>query len=214
MKNPIDPLAEAARQNGLTVAVAESLTSGLLASEVGKGAGAGDWFSGGVVAYRMPVKTHVLGVPEDVDPASAACATALATGVRALLGTDIAVSTTGVGGPEPDGEHPAGTVHIGWATSTGSGAHHFQFDGDPEEVLRATVEQALDVLTRLARAETDGGCWSKEKTRPHEGWRVGESRLSPGRWLRNAGDRVGKLRGEDVGSPDGAPPVTTDAVGR
>ncbi|MER7795882.1 CinA family protein [Microbacterium sp. NPDC096154] len=156
MTTPIERLSDAAHQRGLTVAVAESLTSGLLASEVGKGEGAGDWFCGGVVAYRMPVKTHVLGVPEDIDPASAECATALASGVRALLGADIAVSTTGVGGPDPDGGHPAGTVYLGWATANDSGAHHFQFDGPPESVLSATVAHALDALAALAEGDRTG----------------------------------------------------------
>lgn len=150
MKTSIERLSEAARAHGLTVAVAESLTSGLLASAVGKGESSSEWFSGGVVAYQMPVKTHLLGVPEGTDPCSAECATALATGVRALLETDIAVATTGVGGPDPEDGHPAGTVYLGWATATGTGAEHFQFEGDPEDVLGATVEHALRLLVQLA----------------------------------------------------------------
>jgi len=154
VKSPIERLSDAAHERGLTVAVAESLTSGLLASEVGKGEAAGDWFSGGVVAYRMPVKTHVLGVPEGIDPASPECATALATGVRALLGADIAVATTGVGGPDPEDGHPAGTVFVGWATAERSGSEHFVFDGEPERVLAATVDHAVRVLVRLAEGDS------------------------------------------------------------
>lgn len=150
MESAIQRLSTAVRERGLTVAVAESLTSGLLASEVGKGESAGDWFSGGVVAYRMPVKTHLLGVPEDVDPCSAECATALAVGVRALLGADIAVSTTGVGGPDPEDGHPAGTVYLGWAGADGSGAERLQLDGGPDRVLDETVDRALRLLVGLA----------------------------------------------------------------
>jgi nicotinamide-nucleotide amidase len=150
MESAIQRLSTAVRERGLTVAVAESLTSGLLASEVGKGESAGDWFSGGVVAYRMPVKTHLLGVPEDVDPCSAECATALAVGVRALLGADIAVSTTGVGGPDPEDGHPAGTVYLGWAGAESSGAEHLQLDGGPDRVLDETVDRALRLLVGLA----------------------------------------------------------------
>lgn len=150
MESAIQRLSTAVRERGLTVAVAESLTSGLLASEVGKGESAGDWFSGGVVAYRMPVKTHLLGVPEDVDPCSAECATALAVGVRVLLGADIAVSTTGVGGPDPEDGHPAGTVYLGWAGADGSGAEHLQLDGGPDRVLDETVDRALLLLVGLA----------------------------------------------------------------
>lgn len=150
MESAIDQLSRTARERGLTIAVAESLTSGLLASHVGKGESAGDWFSGGVVAYRMPVKTHLLGVPDGTDPCSPECATALADGVRALLTADIAVSTTGVGGPDPEDGHEPGTVYLGWATAEGSGAEHLELDGGPEDVLGATVDRALRLLVRLA----------------------------------------------------------------
>ena len=153
MISTIQRLSDLARERGLSVAVAESLTSGILASEVGKGESAGDWFSGGVVAYRMPVKTHVLGVPEGVDPCSAGCATALATGVRALLQAGIAVATTGIGGPDAEDGHAPGTVYLGWATADDSGATHLQLDGEPEEVLSATVDHALQLLVRLAEGD-------------------------------------------------------------
>ena len=153
MTSTIQRLSELARERDLTVAVAESLTSGILASEVGKGESAGDWFAGGVVAYRMPVKTHVLGVPEGVDPCSAECATALATGVRALLQAGIAVATTGIGGPDAEDGHAPGTVYLGWATADEAGATPLQLDGEPEEVLSATVDHALQLLVRLAEGD-------------------------------------------------------------
>ncbi len=150
MASPIEQLSSLARDRGLSVGVAESLTSGLLASEVGKGESAQEWFSGGVVAYQMPVKVQVLGVADGVDPCSAECATSLAVGVRALLQTDIAVATTGVGGPESEDGHPAGTVYLGWATREGSGAEHLQLNGEPEDVLNATVDHAMRLLVDLA----------------------------------------------------------------
>lgn len=153
METDIQRLSAAVRERGLTVAVAESLTSGLLASEVGKGENAGDWFSGGVVAYRMPVKTRLLGVPEGLDPCSSRCATALAEGVRALLDVDIAVATTGVGGPEDEDGHPAGTVYLGWASAARSGAEHLQLDGGPERVLDETVSRALRLLLTVAEGK-------------------------------------------------------------
>ena len=149
--HPVQRLSRLARERGLTIAVAESLTCGLLASEVGKGEEAGEWFSGGVVAYRTSVKTDVLGVAAGLDPCSAECADALARGVRTLLAADLAVATTGVGGPDAEDGHAAGTVYLGWANATGSGAEHLQLDGDPEHVLSATVEHALQLLERIAR---------------------------------------------------------------
>lgn len=154
MESPIQQLSRLARHHGVTVGVAESLTSGLLASQVGKGEGAQEWFSGGVVAYQMPVKVQVLGVRDGVDPCSAECATSLALGARALLETDIAVATTGVGGPDSEDGHPAGTVYLGWATRDGSGADHLQLDGGPEDVLNATVDHALRLLVALAERES------------------------------------------------------------
>lgn len=150
MESPIDRLSRLARERSLTVAVAESLTSGLLAARVGEGDGAGDWFSGGVVAYRPSVKVDVLRVPEGIDPCSAECAEALATGVRDLLDADIAVSTTGVGGPGPEGGHDPGTVYLGWASSDGAGFDHLELSGKPDEILEATVEHALRLLAKLA----------------------------------------------------------------
>lgn len=154
MRSPIAHLSRLAQERGLTIAVAESLTSGLLASEVGKGANAGDWFSGGVVAYRMPVKVEVLGVPKALDPWSPECAQALAEGVRTLLRSDIAVATTGVGRPDPEDGHQPGTVYLGWATAQGAGARLLELPGAPDEVVHATVDHALRLLVEIAaRAE-------------------------------------------------------------
>lgn len=134
----------------VTVAVAESLTCGLLSSAVGRGEDASGWFAGGVVAYFTRVKEDVLGVTPGTDPCSPECAEQLADGVRLLLGAQVAVSTTGVGGPEPEGGHDAGTVFLGWATPDATGHVRLALDGGPDEILEATVERALEVLADLA----------------------------------------------------------------
>ncbi|MCR2814975.1 CinA family protein [Microbacterium jiangjiandongii] len=149
----IDDLAQAAADRGLWVATAESLTSGLLASRVGAGSGASEWFAGGVVAYRTEVKENLLGLTPGTDPCSAACAEQLATGVRDLMDADLAVSTTGVGGPDPEDGHEPGTVFIGWATRESAGHHALQLEGGPEAVLEATVDAALSQL--LAQIDAD-----------------------------------------------------------
>ncbi len=143
-------LARIADDGELRIAVAESLTSGLVASAVGSGEHADRWFCGGVVAYRVDAKQRVLGVDKGVDPCSADCAVQLATGVRRLFGADIAVSTTGIGGPDPQDGHTPGTVYLGWATANGTGHHLFQLDGTPEEVLSQTVDLAVQRLLGLA----------------------------------------------------------------
>ncbi|MBW9120819.1 CinA family protein [Microbacterium trichothecenolyticum] len=159
MKNPIQRLSELTTEHSLTVAVAESLTCGLLASEIGKGENASEWFCGAVVAYQTAVKEQVLGVPDGLDPCSAECASRLAQGVRSLLQADIAVATTGVGGPDSEDGHPPGTVFLGWADATRSGAELFHFGGEPEDVLRATVDRAMILLVGLAggQGQADGG---------------------------------------------------------
>jgi nicotinamide-nucleotide amidase len=149
MTETVERVADAARASGTRVAVAESLTCGLLASAVGRGTAAEEWFAGGVVAYQTRTKERVLGVSPGLDPVSAECAEQLATGVRELLDADVAVSTTGVGGPGADDGHPAGTVFIGWATRSSAGHLELSLDGGPEEVLAATVDEAMDVLDSL-----------------------------------------------------------------
>lgn len=146
MTEDIERLSDLARERGLRVAVAESLTSGQLASTVGAGADASEWFAGGIVAYLTDVKERVLGLIPGTDPCSAACAEQLATGARDLLDADLCVSTTGVGGPDPEGGHAPGTVYLGWATADAVGHRRLALTGDPEEVLAATVEAAVRLL--------------------------------------------------------------------
>jgi nicotinamide-nucleotide amidase len=152
----IDRIADAALRRGIRIAVAESLTSGLLASEVGKGHDAAEWFAGGVVAYRTDVKENVLGVRQGIDPCSGECAEQLAAGVRRLLDADVAVSATGVGGPEPEDGHPPGTVYLGWSTGIGVGHRLLELDGDPTQILDRTVVRALELLAEVLTADRTG----------------------------------------------------------
>lgn len=142
----VELLADIAAVGGLKIAVAESLTSGLLASRVGAGSDAGDWFAGGVVAYQSSVKESVLGVTPGLDPCSAEVAEQLAVGARRLLRADVAVSTTGVGGPDPEDGHPPGTVYLGWAMDGSHGHRSLNLSGSPEEVLEQTVAAATALL--------------------------------------------------------------------
>ncbi|MFY9714689.1 MAG: CinA family protein [Microbacterium sp.] len=141
-----DRLSELAAARRLRVCVAESLTSGQLASAVGAGADASDWFAGGIVAYLTDAKERVLGLAPGTDPCSAACAEQLAAGARRLFDADICVSTTGVGGPGSENGHPAGTVFLGWATPDAVGHRRLSLPGDPPSVLDATVAAATRLL--------------------------------------------------------------------
>jgi len=86
-------------ERGLTLAVAESVTGGLIASRLVGVAGASHWFRGGVVSYASEVKFDLLNVP--VGPVvSSSAAEAMAIGVRDLLKADVGLSVTGVAGPK------------------------------------------------------------------------------------------------------------------
>lgn len=139
-------LAALVEERGVTVAVAESLTSGNVSAAVGAAPNAQEWFAGALTAYSVEVKQQLLGLREGVDPCSPECAQAMAEGVRKLLGADVAVSTTGVGGPDPQDGHPAGTVYIGWSTPTETGSRLFTFDASPEEVVHRSASTAVDLL--------------------------------------------------------------------
>ncbi|MFD5213803.1 CinA family protein [Microbacterium sp. NPDC058345] len=142
----VTQLSDLARSRGIRVAVAESLTSGTLAGAVGEGESASEWFAGGITAYMTEVKERVLGLRPGTDPCSAECAEQLARGARELFDVDLAVSTTGVGGPDPQDGHPPGTVYLGWATRSATGHRRLDLDGDPDEVLSATIEAAVRML--------------------------------------------------------------------
>ncbi|MEJ3651857.1 CinA family protein [Actinomycetes bacterium KLBMP 9759] len=150
-------VAEHARSSGRTVAVAESLTGGLVASALAKAPDASTWFRGAVVAYSSEVKHEVLGVP-DGPVVSAEAARVMVDGVRRLLGADVAVAVTGAGGPDPQDGRPPGTVFI--AVDDGVRPAHvtaLQLDGGPEEICAASTEQVLTVLAErmtLAVCET------------------------------------------------------------
>lgn len=142
----VDEISELARRHSLRIAVVESLTSGGLAHAVGAGDEASEWFAGGIVAYMKDVKEVVLDLTPDVDPCSATCAEQLARGGLALFAADVCVSTTGVGGPDPEDGHEPGTVYLGWATEGASGHRLLRLEGSPEKVMDTTIEEAIDLI--------------------------------------------------------------------
>ncbi|GAA1123419.1 CinA family protein [Kribbella jejuensis] len=145
-----EEIATIAGANSWTVAVAESLTSGRIASQLGAAPNASSWFAGGVVAYASEVKFKVLDV--DRGPVvTARCARQLARGVARLMDADFAVAATGVGGPEPEEGNPAGTVFLAVSSASGEEAEHYQFDGEPAEVVERTSATALQNLLVLMR---------------------------------------------------------------
>ncbi len=145
-----DEIAQLAKRCGATLAVAESLTAGQVAAALGAAPDSAVWFRGGVVAYATDVKRQVLGV-RDVPVVSESAAIAMARGVRALMDADIAVSTTGVGGPEPQDGEAVGSVWFAVVSRRAAHARHRQFDGSPAEVVDRSVRYALELLLSTTR---------------------------------------------------------------
>ena len=140
-------------EDGLTVAVAESLTGGGLASALVDVPGASAAFRGGVVAYATELKTSLLGVDAGLLARGGAVqpevAVAMAEGVRSRLGATYGVGTTGVAGPDPqDGAGP-GVVHVAVAGPQGLRTLALDLRGGRERVRRVAVVHALDLLRRV-----------------------------------------------------------------
>ncbi|WP_370287678.1 CinA family protein [Nocardioides sp.] len=145
LEDRVVEIADLAEEHGRSIAAAESLTSGRLAAVLGAGPEASLWWRGGVVAYSPEVKFDVLGVrPGPVNCAE--CAEQMARGVRTLIGADLAIATTGVGGPGEDEGVPEGTVFVAVDDGRSTSVQELHLEGDPEQVLEAAVEAALERL--------------------------------------------------------------------
>lgn len=139
-------LAELVDSAGMTVAVAESLTGGLLASALAEAPGSSAWFRGGLVAYSSEVKHQLLEVPPGA-VVSAAAATRMAHSVRRLLAADVAVAVTGAGGPDGQDGQPPGTAYLALCDGPRARVEHRYFDDDdPADVCARTVAEALHLL--------------------------------------------------------------------
>lgn len=117
-------LVQALRAKNKTVCFAESCTGGLAAASVVSVPGASAVFYGGIVAYDNSVKRSLLGVSEEVlmtaGAVSEACALQMASGARTAIGTDLAISVTGIAGPGGgSAEKPVGLVYLGIAGDAG-----------------------------------------------------------------------------------------------
>jgi nicotinamide-nucleotide amidase len=140
-----DLVGAALKHGGRTLAVAESLTGGLLASAFARASGASEWFRGGVVAYSSSVKYDLLGVPAG-PVVSEAAAVAMARGAGRLLEADVAVAVTGVGGPDPQDGQPPGTVWAAtWPDQLG-GAVLLRLGGPPESICAQVCSEVVRML--------------------------------------------------------------------
>jgi nicotinamide-nucleotide amidase len=144
-------LLDALADRGETLAVAESLTGGLLMAGFTAVPGASRVVRGGVVAYADEAKVTLLGVPADVvhtAVVSGETARAMAEGARDRCAATWALSTTGVAGPDPQEGKEPGTVYLGWAGPGCSGSERLHLAGDRATIREATCLAAIDLLAR------------------------------------------------------------------
>ena len=138
---------------GLTLAAAESCTGGLIAKRLTDIPGASAAFRGGVVSYTNEVKHSVLGVPQELldtyGAVSEPVARAMAQGARRITGADLALSVTGVAGPDKDDRgNEVGTVFVGLSTPNGTTVQQLDLGRGRERIRTMAAHYALDMVRR------------------------------------------------------------------
>ncbi len=156
MSGPAGPVTRAGQviealfEAGQTLAVAESLTGGLVVAGLVDVPGASAVLRGGVVAYATDLKQRLLGVDAELlarrGAVDAEVAGQMAAGAAARLGASWGLATTGVAGPDAQDGHPPGTVFVAVTGPAGARVRSLHLDGDRAAVREATVAAAFDLL--------------------------------------------------------------------
>ena len=136
---------------GKTLVTAESCTGGGIGAALTAIPGSSAVYKGGVISYTNGVKENILGVDhnllEEYGAVSAPVAKAMAEGARRILNADIAVSVTGLAGPDGDDRgNPVGMVFIGYCDARKTLAKEYHFSGDREEIRKQAVCTALQLV--------------------------------------------------------------------
>ena len=137
-------------EEGLTITTAESCTGGRMAAAITAISGSSGVFPGGIVSYCNDVKHRLLGVPNELldafGPVSPQVAEAMVRGAAACMGTDLAISATGLAGPLGDGsDHPVGTVYLGLYAKGRTTVEKCMFCGTRNEIQRQAAEYCLNM---------------------------------------------------------------------
>jgi PncC family amidohydrolase len=152
---------------GLTVAVAESCTGGLVADAITDIPGSSGYFLGGVVSYADSAKAALLGVPAEVLAAhgavSAQVGRAMAEGARERFSADLAAAVTGVAGPDGGSEaKPVGLTYVAVAAAQGVDVRRFVWTGDRSANKEASAAAVLEILVEWAAAAGSKGSGAGE----------------------------------------------------
>lgn len=145
-------LVKLLKKHGLTISAAESCTGGMLASAIINVPGASEVIRESYITYCDEAKHKILGVPEEIlekyTAVSEEAAACMAEGCARVSGSNIAVSVTGVAGPNDEGDKPAGLVYIGCAVKGRTYVQKFLFRGNRDKVRHSAVVKALDIVRR------------------------------------------------------------------
>ncbi|MEH6940431.1 competence/damage-inducible protein A [Bacillus sp. JJ722] len=141
------------KAKNLTISCAESLTGGLFQQELTSFPGTSQVFRGGIVSYSNEAKVSLLDVKEETlekyGAVSEQCAKEMADGARAKLGADIAISFSGVAGPEPLEGHPIGTVFIGIScVKNGTRAFKYEFGSSREQNKIRSMKKGCSLILK------------------------------------------------------------------
>ncbi len=153
-------VGELLKKLGLTLAVAESCTGGLLAHRITNVPGSSGYFIGGVVAYSNRVKNALLRVSEETlrtqGAVSEETALQMARGVRELLGTDIGIGITGIAGPGGGTPaKPVGLVYVALSAPDYEECRQFRWGGHRIQNKRLSTEAALEMLLHYLRRRSE-----------------------------------------------------------
>lgn len=164
-ESPVDPLARdlgaTLKAGGLTLAVAESCTGGLLSKLITDEPGSSAYFLGGVVSYSDVAKREVLSVPAALlarhGAVSAPVAEAMAEGVRSRFGSSVGAAVTGIAGPASDHtSKPVGLTYVAVASERGVTSREFTFSGDRWSNRRQAAGEALRMLRESLESAAEG----------------------------------------------------------
>ncbi len=156
-------VASLLRQSGFSLALAESCSGGLISKRITDIPGSSAYFLLGAVTYANSAKMSVLGVPAELllrhGAVSEEVAMAMASGARGISGSDLALATTGIAGPDGGSrEKPVGTVYIALMDARGCRVHRYQFGGDRDKVREQTATAALELLCFYLEEELKNNC--------------------------------------------------------
>ena len=138
-------------EKGVSIAVAESCTAGLIASKLTTLSGSSSYFKGGIVAYQNEIKTKILGVSQSIideeTEVSAEVAKQMAQNILKKFDSDFAIATSGYAGPAGGtNKNPIGTVFIAIASVAGVVVSRFIFSGSRQSIVNQSSESALELL--------------------------------------------------------------------